>query len=215
MLCCAERKQIVDEELISKKDLLEATGISYGQLYRWKRKNLIPEEWFIKKAVSTGQETFFPKQKILARIDKIKNMKEDVSLNDLADVFSPSAAGLVAAEKRDLARIISGQAMDMLVEETGDKERFSSVEVLAVYAMEKALNSGEAGKDEAKLLLETLLAHYYKYEGKNCSIYLLRKMGVSSCCLAMDAADMQFDKGVKTAVRINLAALTEELKLKF
>jgi len=204
----------VDEELISKKDLLEITSISYGQLYRWKRKNLIPEEWFIKKAVSTGQETFFPKQKILARIDKIKNMKEDVSLNDLADVFSSSAAGLVAAEKRDLARITSGQVMDMLVEKAGDKERFTSVEVLAAYAAEKALGSGEAAKAEAKLILETLLSYYSKYEGKNCSIYLLRKMGVSSCCLAMDAADMQFDTGVKTALRINLAALTEELKSK-
>lgn len=48
-------------ELISKKELLPLTNISYGQLYRWKRKNLIPEDWFIKKSVSTGQETFFPK----------------------------------------------------------------------------------------------------------------------------------------------------------
>ena len=35
--------------LISKKDLLAETGISYGQLYRWKREQLIPEEWFIKQ----------------------------------------------------------------------------------------------------------------------------------------------------------------------
>ncbi|NFS84128.1 DUF4004 family protein, partial [Clostridium botulinum] len=41
------------EELISKKELLEEMKISYGQLYRWKRKKLIPEEWFIKKSVST------------------------------------------------------------------------------------------------------------------------------------------------------------------
>ena len=55
----------MEEKLISKKDLLELTGISYGQLYRWKRKKIIPEEWFIKKSVSTGQETFFPMEKIL------------------------------------------------------------------------------------------------------------------------------------------------------
>ncbi|MFZ7625597.1 DUF4004 family protein, partial [Bacillus cereus] len=47
-------------DLISKKDLLELTGISYGQLYRWKRKNLIPEDWFVRKSTFTGQETFFP-----------------------------------------------------------------------------------------------------------------------------------------------------------
>jgi hypothetical protein len=59
----------MDENLISKKELLEITGISYGALYRWKRKNLIPEEWFIKKSTFTGQETFFPKDK--ERLDSL------------------------------------------------------------------------------------------------------------------------------------------------
>ena len=76
------------EELISKKDLLIQTGISYGQLYRWKRKNIIPEEWFIKKSVSTGQETFFPKGKILERINKIIELKDEISLDELAYKFS-------------------------------------------------------------------------------------------------------------------------------
>lgn len=49
----------MEEDLISKKELLDETGISYGQLYRWKRKQLIPEEWFIRKSTFTGQETFF------------------------------------------------------------------------------------------------------------------------------------------------------------
>ena len=57
--------------LISKKDLLVVTGISYGQLYRWKRQQLIPEEWFIKKASYTGQETFFPREQIISRIETI------------------------------------------------------------------------------------------------------------------------------------------------
>ena len=55
--------------LISKKDLLAVTGISYGQLYRWKRQRLIPEEWFIKKASYTGQETFFPRESIISRVE--------------------------------------------------------------------------------------------------------------------------------------------------
>ena len=35
----------MEEDLISKKELLERYSISYGALYRWKRKGLIPEEW--------------------------------------------------------------------------------------------------------------------------------------------------------------------------
>ena len=67
-----------DPELISKKELLELTGISYGQLYRWKRKGLIPEEWFVKKAAFTGQETFLPKVEVLERVERIQGMKEDL-----------------------------------------------------------------------------------------------------------------------------------------
>lgn len=29
---------MVQDDLISKKELLDLTSISYGQLYRWKRK---------------------------------------------------------------------------------------------------------------------------------------------------------------------------------
>ncbi|MBQ8316465.1 MAG: DUF4004 family protein [Lachnospiraceae bacterium] len=75
------------EELISKKELLEQYGISYGALYRWKRKGLIPEEWFLKKATVTGQETFFPKELICERVELIQNQKDDFSLDELSKQF--------------------------------------------------------------------------------------------------------------------------------
>ncbi len=51
------------------------------------RKNIIPEEWFIKKSAFTGQETFFPRDKILERIELILSMKEETSLDDIANMF--------------------------------------------------------------------------------------------------------------------------------
>ena len=78
----------MDCELISKKELLEKYAISYGALYRWKRKGLIPEDWFIKKATVTGQETFFPKALICERVELILNQKEDFSLDDLSRQFN-------------------------------------------------------------------------------------------------------------------------------
>lgn len=80
-----------DENLVSKKQLLEKYSISYGALYRWKRKGLIPEEWFIKKSTSTGQETFFPKDLIFERVELILAKKEDVLLDELAQKFSGEA----------------------------------------------------------------------------------------------------------------------------
>ena len=57
----------MDQELISKKELLETFGISYGALYRWKRMGLIPEAWFLRRSTSTGQETFFRRDQICQR----------------------------------------------------------------------------------------------------------------------------------------------------
>ena len=76
------------EHLISKKELLTRYNISYGALYRWKRKGLIPDEWFIKKSTTTGQETFFPEKLVCERIELIQEMKEDVLLDELAKKLS-------------------------------------------------------------------------------------------------------------------------------
>ena len=69
--------------LISKKELLELYGISYGTLYRWKRMGLIPEEWLVKKSTFTGQETFFNRELICRRVEEILAKKDSFSLNEI------------------------------------------------------------------------------------------------------------------------------------
>lgn len=75
------------EEFISKKEVLAKYGISYGALYRWKRMGLIPEDWFIRRSTQTGQETFFPKTLMCARMEEILAQKNDSSLEDLAEKY--------------------------------------------------------------------------------------------------------------------------------
>ena len=75
--------------MISKKDLLNEMNISYGQLYRRKREGLIPDEWFIKQSVSTGQETYFRKDLIIPRIKKILELKDEYQLEDLKAFLNP------------------------------------------------------------------------------------------------------------------------------
>lgn len=92
MLYCLCERNIVtkgDNMSITKKELLKITGISYGQLYRWKRFGLIPEEWFVKQSSYTGQETVFPKEKILERINIIQELKDYYSLEEMAVMLSP------------------------------------------------------------------------------------------------------------------------------
>lgn len=77
----------IEEGLISKRDLLQKYDISYGALYRWKRKGLIPDEWFVKKATVTGQETFFPEKLICPRMESILQLKDEFSLDELSAQF--------------------------------------------------------------------------------------------------------------------------------
>lgn len=79
------------DEWISKKDLLRETGISYGQLYRWKRERLIPENWFDKRSSFTGQETYLPRELILERVRFILDNKDRYSLTELKNLLSPDS----------------------------------------------------------------------------------------------------------------------------
>ncbi|HOE78134.1 MAG TPA: DUF4004 family protein [Bacilli bacterium] len=78
-------------EMISKKELLQITQISYGQLYRWKREGLIPDEWFIRQSVASGQETYFYKEQILPRIETILSLKDRFSHEEIKQFLNPNA----------------------------------------------------------------------------------------------------------------------------
>lgn len=88
----------MEEELISKKELLNKYGISYGALYRWKRMGLIPEDWFLRRSTSTGQETFFYRQQICPRMELIL-LRSD-SLDRLAQELHP------VQEERPVRRLV-------------------------------------------------------------------------------------------------------------
>ncbi|MCD8056329.1 MAG: YhbD family protein [Clostridiales bacterium] len=75
-----------DPSLISKQDVLKMYNISYGTLYRWKRMGLLPGEWFIKKTVFTGQETFLPRELVIERINLI--LKEQSKGKSLDEIYA-------------------------------------------------------------------------------------------------------------------------------
>jgi len=205
----------MDQDLISKKELLEICGISYGQLYRWKRKDLIPEEWFIKKSTFTGQETFFPKTRIIERIEKIKNMKGDLSLDDLANMLSPNLTELVL-ERNDLKEreIVSDVTLDFYIALHGNSEKFIFEEILFLYVLDKMFKSGKIGFEEGKIVLKLLKDQYSKFKGKNCELIFFRKLGISSCCLVTQIGDIYFEDHVKLIETLNISESIEELKIK-
>lgn len=154
--------------LISKKDLLAQTGISYGQLYRWKRQRLIPDEWFVKQSSYTGQETFFPREQILSRVQSILELKDGHSMEELARMFSPEEAGttISAGELREVGEI-STELLDAL-EGHQESYRFSQVALLAILSQAAEIPA----KERAELFKGGATAlHRAKIAGLVCVIF--------------------------------------------
>ena len=149
----------MEEQLITKKELLQITGISYGSLYRWKRKKLIPDEWFIHRATYTGQETFFPKEKILERIEKIKNLKDGMSLDDIAETFSPVARKVEATAEGAVAQgIAPAAAAELYRQVTNSGGPYDFGALFGLYLLGRLLQEGTVIRDEAVEAVKLLMA---------------------------------------------------------
>ncbi len=205
----------MEDQLISKKELLEETSISYGQLYRWKRKNLIPEEWFIRKSTFTGQETFFPREDILKRISIIQKMKENLSLDEMREMLSPKMKDVsMTADELLTKGLISKPALHVFSEGGADTV-FSSRDLLSLYVLEELLQSGNVSLEEAKMAAEVLRKYDTAEIKKQTELIILRKLGVTTCFIAAAADSILFESSVKIVERVDLANASEELKTKY
>ncbi len=199
------------EELISKKELLELTGISYGQLYRWKRKELIPEDWFIKKSVSTGQETFFPKEKIIERVNKILELKDEASLDDLAYRFSNNIKDIKITRKY-LINSISEEIILRFEEIIDVKEIYEENNIFALFLYKRLINLGSLSLPEIKEIILLANKDYKKLDNKEYELVIKRKFGVCYYYLIVDKVNIFEDNQAIEVDRINISKLIEEIK---
>jgi len=215
----------VDEEkLISKKEVLEEMGISYGQLYRWKRKGLIPESWFIRRSTFTGQETFFPQEKILERIGRIKDLKDDHPLDDLAMLITKRVNAKLEVAFSKLRQL--GWLDEHLMKICGlekDKEGVLSMKEALCLGVLRHLE-GKARDEEMDLgrrTLERALTRkpFEQIREEKLVLYLLRKRlsatGISAeislAIVATDAAT--FDPEIEVVQAVDLGTVLERIKL--
>lgn len=203
------------ENLISKKDLLETANISYGQLYRWKRKNLIPENWFIRKSTLQDKKLFFPKKDILQRIEKIKSLKDDRSLDELADMFSPSpTVTSLTADELTKRNIVSYTTVEMYANHHGTQTTYSFENLLTLYLLDRLLQTGEMNRSEGFDLLKFLQEHLSKLNKSDNELIFIRKMGVSLFILTSEPSSLFIESQAKIIAQYKLNTCMEELKLK-
>ncbi len=204
----------MEPDLISKKDLLAECGSSYGQLYRWKRKGLIPEEWFERRSTFTGTETFFPRERILVRIDKIKSMKdEDLSLDDIAEEFSPDLSHVALTAEELVSRGIAGRAaLELFEAEHGKTGTLVFDEVLAVRLLDVLLAAGGITAEEGRALVGVLEDTLPKSAGRKLDVLLVRKLGFSAWLLVPSASELHLERAAKIVARVDLSKSVEDLK---
>jgi len=204
----------VEEELISKKEILDMTGISYGQLYRWKRKELIPEEWFIKKSSYTGQETFFPREKIINRINKIIDLKDDMPLDDLAAMFTNKPKVDDVSEEYLIEKeIIREETLPIYKDIFREKEEYNFKDVLLMDILQREFDLGKLTISEIEIILKLINKEYKNIEEKDGTLYIIRRLGIGICVVAY-REKIIVDDGSKIIGEINIKNIIENLKMR-
>lgn len=131
-------------------------------------------------------------------------MKEDLSLDELADMFSPNVASTAVSKSEITGRgIVSPMALQVYTEQMGDAEAFSFEKLLHIYVLDRLLQSGDMSLEEGMMLLQLLRDHYGKFEGKDCDLMLVRKMGISTLLLVSSPEEICVDSGTKIVTRLS------------
>ncbi|MFR5524098.1 MAG: DUF4004 family protein [[Clostridium] innocuum] len=200
---------------ISKKDLLKTTGISYGQLYRWKREGLIPEEWFVKCSSPTGQETYFPQEKILKRIHAIQQLKDSYSLEELARILTPEISNRLFCEE-DLEHFdeldieVAADFMDAM-----SKDSFVFLEVLVMIALSQAMVDTAITEEERTHAVSFLSKQMSEMHSADYVLELLQAQGHLYVLLKKEDSEVYLDDALVAIRSIHLNELNNAIKLKY
>jgi len=204
---------MLDEELISKRELLRAARISYGTLYRWKRMDLIPEAWFIHKSTHTGQETFFPKQRILTRVGRIQELKGELSAEQLKEVFSPNVKSFqIPMSDFQSLHLVTKIAITAYSSVFPNKTELKFDDVFAIYVVDHLMRLSGIYLEDAKQVIRMLDRYLSNRKSKDFQLILLRKMGIPFTVLVKGEDEILLEENTEIIACANLAEFEEALK---
>lgn len=200
---------------ISKKELLQLTGISYGQLYRWKREKLIPEEWFHKQSSYTGQETFFPKEKILSRIERIQQLKDQYSLEEMARMLSPEASERLFHEEDlevfdEIDVELTATMMDAF-----SKDDFTFIEILLMIALSSIREEFTLNDDQVHEMIENILPALQEIHTSDYDVYMYEIKGAHCIIMVKEGTVLYLDGRMNVLKRIRLTELSDMIRTKY
>lgn len=208
----AERDGQLEE--ISKQEALRETGISYGQFYRWKRMGLIPEAWFHRRATFTGQESFLPRQRLLERIARIQQLKDQYSLEEIAEMLSPEVTARQYAPEEIARAGLDVSAVQAVRPPGSDAAGLQFVDLVCGAVAERLRQAGGLSDREVRLALATVRAWFtaLAQAGGERQLVIARREGAATavCCVG----ECRFDPEARVVASLNLEQIAEELKVR-
>lgn len=201
--------------LISKKELLAQTGISYGQLYRWKRERLIPEEWFMKQSSYTGQETFFPREQILNRIRIIQELKDKYSLEELAKMLSPESTE-VGFDFEDLKEVEEiNREMLPIFKTILSKKVYSYIDVLMFVILSKLKEELTLNDKQAGTLLEGMKIHLEEMKTTDYILIILNQEMNYFAVISQEQSPIYLDTRFEIVKKVRMNEVSNQFKFKY
>lgn len=199
-------------EYITKKDLLESMGISYGQLYRWKRMGLIPENWFIKRRSVTGQETVLPKEKSIKRIKEIQKLMERYSLDQIVDKFSFDAKkDVISFENMYKTKHLDAEYVNA-VGNYFKKSGYTAIEYMMIICCARVAAEQHFSTRQFVDLLRYALPMAEKCEKKEMNCFIFAAGGDYHLALSDNNIMPILDSGLRVVGEFNLETMWDKLK---
>lgn len=174
---------------------------------------LIPENWFIHKATETGQATYFLKDKILPRIDRIKELKGELSVEQMQELFSANVESFKIPLKDFIDLDIVGKmSLTAFTSVFPDKNMLDFNDVFGMYVVDHLMKLSGIYLEDAKQVLRLLCRYLSVEASKDYQLLLLRKMGVPMTVLVSGEDQILLEDNTEIIACANLVEFEEALK---
>ena len=175
--------------------------------------HLIPESWFIHKSTHTGQETFFPKERMLARVHRIQELKGELSKEQLKEIFSPNVRSFrIPFEDFLSLKIVTKLSVTAFSSVFPEKRELSFDDVFSIYVVDHLMRLSGIYLEDAKQVIRMLDKYLRKNSTKEFQLILMRKMGIPFTVLVKGEEEILLEENMEIIACAHLSEFEEALK---
>lgn len=149
-------------------------------------------------------------------MDQITALKDTLSLDELADRFSPlTMKNVTLTAEEALARnVVSRSSLNFYLKAGHDGDALHFPQLLALSILNLLLRDGRMNAGESEALLQVLSAHGLNRFDRNSCLYFIRKMGVPAFFIVLEDTELFFDRDTHIVAQLQLQPYAEKLAAK-